>query len=408
MNRGLQGERVRVTTRPEAFEAFLPNPLPPNPPLEMTGERSERIGQANRAIGRLDGLVSILPTNLFRYQYIRKEALLSSQIEGTQSSLSDLLLFESRERPGAPLNDVLEVANYVAALEHGLQRIRDGFPVSSRLIREVHARLLASGRGSHQTPGEFRRSQNWIGGSRPGSAVYVPPPHQEIPRLIGDLERFLHGETPDAGRVPLLLRAAMAHVQFESIHPFLDGNGRVGRLLVTLLLCDAEALSQPLLYLSLFLKENRDRYYELLQRVRLEGEWEEWVDFFLDGVTRTADQAAATARRLLDLFEEDRHRIEEALGRSTGSALQVHELMKRSPLVTVASANRELAITRPTVASSLERLTDIGLTRELDSPGRSRVYVYDAALAILAEGTEPLRTGSFDAPDRGMTRSGTS
>lgn len=390
MERGLQGRRVRQTTVGEPFEAFIPSPLPPEPHVEFTAERSARLGRANRALGRLDGVFSTFPVfpdrSHFLYQYVRKEAVLSSQIEGTQSSLSDLLLFESREMPGVPLDDILEVSHYVQAMEHGLTRMREGFPLSARLIREIHRVLLSQGRGSDRTPGEFRRSQNWIGGSGPGNAVFVPPPHEAVPDLMSDLERFLHDEE---ARMPLLIKAALTHVQFETIHPFLDGNGRVGRLLVTLLLCDAEALTEPLLYLSLFFKTHRERYYELLQRVRFEGDWEAWVDFFLDGVAETADGAVQTARRLLALFARDREAI-EGLGRRASSALRVHVLLQGKPLVTVPEADQHLGMSRPTINAALRSLEDLGLVREITGRRRNRVFVYSEYLAILSEGTEPL------------------
>lgn len=387
MERGLQGRRVRQTTVGEPFEAFIPSPLPPEPHVELTAERSARLGRANRSLGRLDGVFSILPDRLhFLYQYVRKEAVLSSQIEGTQSSLSDLLLFESDEVPGVPIDDILEVSCYVRAMEHGLARMRGGFPLSTRLIREIHAVLLSQGRGSDRTPGEFRRSQNWIGGSRPGDALFVPPPHEHVADLMSDLERFLHDQQR---RTPLLVQAALAHVQFETIHPFLDGNGRVGRLLITLMLCHAEALTEPLLYLSLYFKVHRQRYYELLQRVRLQGDWEAWVDFFLDGVAETADGAVQTARRLLDLFAKDREEI-EGLGRRASSTLRVHALLQRQPLITVPQADRHLGMSRPTIGAALRALQELGLVKEITGRRRNRVFVYSGYLAILGEGTEPL------------------
>jgi len=269
------GRYVTTSWGDEQVRAFVPPPLPPKPPVRLDTLQLalERAGQA---LGRLDGLASILPDlPLFIYTYVRKEAVLSSQIEGTQSSLSDLLLFENDEAPGVPLADVQEVSNYVAALNHGLARLRGGFPLSLRLIREVHEVLLSKGRGSDKQPGEFRRSQNWIGGTRPGNAVFVPPPPDLVTECMGQLELFLHEERPD---LPLLVRAGLVHVQFETIHPFLDGNGRLGRLLVTFLLCAAGALHEPILYLSLFFKTNRQAYYELLDRVRVSGDWETWLD----------------------------------------------------------------------------------------------------------------------------------
>ena len=243
----------------ESVRAFIPVPLPPDPPVDLNGLQVA-LEQANQTVGRLDGIASVLPDpSIFLYMYIRKEALLSSQIEGTQSSLSDLLLYEADEAPGVPVNDTREVSNYVAAMDHGLRRLREDFPLSLRLIREIHGILLAEGRGQDKDPGEFRRSQNWIGGTRPGNALFVPPPPHAVHDCLGALETFIHAETPD---LPLLVKAALVHVQFETIHPFLDGNGRLGRLLITFMLCERGILREPLLYLSLFFKQNRQTYYE--------------------------------------------------------------------------------------------------------------------------------------------------
>ena len=259
------------------MRAYIPPPLPPRPALDLE-LLYEKLEAANRALGRLDGVTSILPdTPLFLYMYVRKEALLSSQIEGTQSSLSDLLLYESDIAPGVPIDDVLEVSNYVAAMNLGLQRIRERVPNSNRLLREIHGVLLSKGRGSRKDPGEFRRSQNWIGGTRPGNARFVPPPPDKVADCMGDLEKYIHEKSK---RLPLLIRAALAHVQFETIHPFLDGNGRLGRLLITLMLQAEGVLREPVLYLSLFLKTHRDTYYDLLQQVRKSGDWEVWLEFF--------------------------------------------------------------------------------------------------------------------------------
>ncbi len=344
--------------------------------------------EANRAIGRLDGLSMMLPEpSLFLYMYIRKEAVLSSQIEGTQSSLSELLLFEDANLPGVPLDDVQEVSNYVAALNHGLHRMRvDGFPLSLRLLREVHGVLLAKGRGSDKAPGEFRRSQNWIGGSRPGNAYYVPPPVELLAECLGALEKFLHD---DPVPTPTLIKAALAHVQFETIHPFLDGNGRLGRLLITLLLCAENALHEPLLYLSLYFKSHRAEYYELLQKVRTEGAWENWIRFFLTGIKETGEQATATATRVLKLFEADRQRI-QAIGKPAGSALRVHHHLHSKPLTTVQSAARALNLTEPTVRASFRNLSKLGVTHEVSGRQRGQVFAYQAYVRILNEGTEPL------------------
>jgi len=344
--------------------------------------------RANRAVGRLDGLTAVLPdTTLFIYMYVRKEAVLSSQIEGTQSSLSDLLVHELDDAPGAPLDDVVEVSNYVAAMAHGLNRIRGDFPLSLRLLREIHGVLLREGRGSDRTPGEFRRSQNWIGGTRPGNARFVPPPPDRLMECLDPLEGFLHDQ-PE--RTPLLIKAALAHVQFETIHPFLDGNGRLGRLLITLLLCAEEALAEPILYLSLHFKTHRDEYYERLQRVRTHGEWEEWLRFFLEGVLSTARQAVDTARSALTLFETHRSAIQN-LGRRASSALQVHEALKRSPILTIRRAAQITPLSEPTIASALGYLSELGVAHEITGKQRGRLYSYRPYLDLLAEGTEPIQ-----------------
>jgi Fic family protein len=323
---------------------------------------------------------------LFLYAYVRKEAVLSSQIEGTQSSLSDLLLFELDEAPGVPIEDVSEVSNYVAALDHGLQRLKEDFPLSNRLIREIHRVLLSRGRGSAKNPGEFRRSQNWIGGTRPGNAVFVPPPHTKVEDCMSELESFLHRE--DDG-IPTLLRAGLAHVQFETIHPFLDGNGRVGRLLITFLLCQRGMLREPLLYLSLYFKKHRRTYYELLDRVRQEGDWEAWMAFFLEGVGQVADEAVRNAQRLEEMFHNDRMRI-TGVGRRAGSALRVHESLKARPIQSIGSLSKSTGLSPPTAGSSIETLVELGIARELTGKRRDRLFVYERYLNVLAEGTEPL------------------
>lgn len=380
------GEKVTISTAGERSEAFVPPRLPPVPAVQMDRLYS-RLEAANRAIGRLDGVASILPdTPLFLYMYVRKEALLSSQIEGTQSSLSDLLLFESEEAPGVPLDDVQEVSNYIGAMNHGLNRIREGFPLSLRLIREIHEALLSKGRGSTKQPGEFRKSQNWIGGTRPGNALFVPPPPERVMDLMADLETFIHADTPE---IPFLIKAGLVHVQFETIHPFLDGNGRLGRLLITFLLCTHGILKEPILYLSLYFKSHRQHYYDLLQRVRDQGDWETWLEFFLDGITETSLQAADAAREILRLFESDRKRIEE-LGRPAASALRVHQLLQQKPLTGINDAAEKLKLSPPTVAKSIEHLEQLGIVRETTGRQRGRKFVYGEYLNILNRGTEPL------------------
>jgi Fic family protein len=381
------GSYVAKTFDTEVVRSFVPPPLPPDPPLRLDGLQ-HLLEQANQAIGRLDGLASVLPdVSLFIYTYVRKEAVLSSQIEGTQSSLSDLLLFENEETPGVPVEDVQEVSNYVAAMNHGLERIRSGFPLSLRLIREIHEILLSKGRGSGKQPGEFRQSQNWIGGSRPGNAAYVPPPPELVLECMSDLERFLHDESPN---LPIIVKAGIIHVQFETIHPFLDGNGRLGRLLITFLLCAQGVLREPILYLSLYFKANRAAYYELLDRVRTRGDWEAWLDFFLIGVRDTADQAANAARRILILFEQDQRKI-ESLGRPAASVLRVFQHMQRNPIVAIPTTAKKIGISAPTVAKSLGHMIELGILHEVTGRERHRLFVYDKYLAILNEGTEPIR-----------------
>jgi len=371
------GERVR---------AFVPAPLPPKPRLRLDGPLSEQLESATLALGRLDSVSALLPDEaLFIYSYVRKEAVLSSQIEGTQSSLSDLLLFESGEAPGIPRDDVLEVSNYVAALDHGLRRLKEGFPLSNRLIREAHGVLLSTGGQARATPGEFRRSQNWVGGSRPGNAVFVPPPHTAVQDCMADLERFLHAE--DDG-LPTLVRAGLAHVQFETIHPFLDGNGRVGRLLVTLLLSHAGVLRQPLLYLSLFLKRHRQEYYRLLDHVRQTGDWEAWLAFFLEGVETTAEGAVETARQLHEIFRRDYDRISAVAERRTGSTLQVHEALKAKLVVSIRDAANITGLTFPTVSRAMQLLVERGIAREVTGASRNRLYVYGEYMEALNEGVD--------------------
>jgi len=381
------GTYISTTTAGETVRAFVPAPLPPNPPVDLSG-LYQQLDRANQALGRLDGLTTLLPnTQLFLYLYARKEALLSSQIEGTKSSFSDLLLFENEAAPGVPVDDVEEVSNYVAAMQHGLRRIKSGFPLSLRLIREIHGILLRGGRGANKTPGEFRRSQNWIGGTRPGNAAFVPPPPERLMECLDRFEHFLHDEKD---KLPVLVEAGFVHVQFETIHPFLDGNGRLGRLLITLLLCAKGTLREPLLYLSLYFKTHRQRYYDLLQRVRTEGVWEEWLAFFLEGTETTAHQAASAAVQILRLFEADRKKI-RTMGRKAASSLAVHEYLQAHPLTKIGPAAKHLKLSIPTVTSALETLTKLKIAKESTGKRRDRLFAYPRYLHILAEGTEPLR-----------------
>ncbi len=385
MKRDLQGQYVTITTVGETAKAFVPAPLPPTPPIAWTPELHNKFDKALLALGRLDSVSSLLPdTALFLYMYVRKEAVLSSMIEGTQSSISDLLLFELDEKPGVPLDDVREVSNYVAALSHGLSRLAEGFPLSLRLIKEIHGVLLAKGRGSSQTPEEFRRSQNWIGGTRPGNAAFVPPPAEEVLECMGKLELFLHDQ-PEA--TPVLLKAALAHVQFETIHPFLDGNGRLGRLLITLLLCEQQVLRAPMLYLSLYFKTHRQYYYELLNTVRLTGDWEAWLDFFAEAVIVTATQAVETVQQLLALADEHTAKI-RALGRVAASIAQVHRAMMEQPIATSSWLVTKTGLTPATVNKALVHLGQLGIVSELTAQKRNRLFSYTGYIEIMNRGTE--------------------
>jgi Fic family protein len=379
MKRELQGRYVTISMVGEKAQAFVPAPLPPHPPIDWTPELRSKFDQALLALGRLDSVSTLLPdTSLFLYMYVRKEAVLSSMIEGTQSSLSDLLLFELDQEPGVPLDDVREVSNYVAALEHGLRLLEEGLPLSLRLFREIHGVLLTKARGSNQTPGEFRRNQNWIGGTRPGNAAFVPPPAEEMLECMSKLELFLHDQPEPT---PVLLKAALAHVQFETIHPFLDGNGRLGRLLIALLLCEQKVLREPMLYLSLYFKMHRQYYYELLNNVRMTGDWEVWLDFFAEAVIVTATQAVETAQQLLDLSNQDRDKI-SGLGRAAASTLMEH------PIATSGSLVERTGITPATVNKALGHLEQLGIVKELTAQKRNRLFSYAGYIEIMSHGTE--------------------
>ncbi len=385
MKRKMQGSYRSVTTAGETVRAFIPAPLPPVPPIEWSEELRAKFDRALMALGRLDSASALVPDiGLFLYMYVRKEAVLSSMIEGTQSSLSDLLLFEMAEVPGVPLDDAQEVSSYVAALDHGLMRLRNGFPLSLRLLTEMHGVLLAKGRGSDRLPGEFRSSQNWIGGTRPGNAVFVPPPADEVVPCLGALELFLH-DRPTA--TPALVKAALAHVQFETIHPFLDGNGRLGRLLITLVLCEEKILREPLLYLSLYFKSNRRRYYELLNAVRTDGNWEKWLDFFADAVIDTAEQAVAAAGRMAQLVAADRAKV-AVLGRTAPTVAAVHRALLERPVATAKALAARSGLSMATVNKGLVQLTALGIVRETTEKRRNRIYTYAEYIAIMNEGTE--------------------
>lgn len=381
------GSYIASSLNGQNYRAFVSAPLPPVPALQLDHDLAMLRDQALVALGELKGITRILPdARLFLYQYVRKEALLSSQIEGTQSSLSDLLLFELDEAPGVPLDDVREVSNYVDALEYGLARMRGGFPLSLRLLREMHEHLLRRGRGSSKAPGEFRRTPVWIGGPSPDRAQFVPPPADKVAECLSALEHFLHG-TEDG--ISPLARAGLAHVQFETIHPFLDGNGRLGRLLIVLMLCNAGLLDEPSLYLSLYFKSRREDYYQRLDAVRTRGDWEGWLRFFFDGVAATSGQAVDTAQRLLRLFQDDRERLRGA-GRIAGTALQLHEAFTRNPLRTIPRLVNELGLSKPAIARGLDAMRRLGVIREITGKQRYMIFAYQPYLDILGEGAQPL------------------
>lgn len=382
------GQYIASSLNGKGYRAFVPAPLPPDPPLQLDHALASLRDKALVALGELKGITRILPdARLFLYQYVRKEALLSSQIEGTQSSLSDLLLFELDQAPGVPLDDVREVSNYIAALEHGLQRMRQGFPLSLRLLREMHELLLRRGRGSGKAPGEFRRTPVWIGGPGPDQAQFVPPPADRLADCLAALERFLHA-TEDG--ISPLARAALAHVQFETIHPFLDGNGRLGRLLIVLMLCDAGLLEEPSLYLSLYFKSRREDYYQRLDAVRTDGDWEGWLRFFFEGVAAASGQAVDTAQRLLRLFQDDRERL-RGTGRIAGTTLRLHEAFTRNPLRTTALLVEETGLSKPAIARGLDAMARSGVAvREITGKQRYRIFAYQPYLDILSEGAQPL------------------
>ncbi|MFH1333955.1 MAG: Fic family protein [Pseudomonadota bacterium] len=376
------GRYRKITTAQEPYLAYIPLVLPPNPSLYLDDMRP-LLEKANVALGRLDAISNFLPDpELFLYMYVRKEAVLSSQIEGTQSSLSDLLAFENKEVPGVPINDVVEVSNYVAAMTYGIQQLHEGFPLCLRLIKEIHGILLSRGRGENKQPGEFRHSQNWLGGTRPGNARFVPPPQDEIMSLLDNLEKFIHDEK---SYFPTLIKAALVHVQFETIHPFLDGNGRVGRLLITFMLCAEGLLRQPLLYLSLYFKTYRQQYYDHLQSVRETGNWESWIKFFLEGIIATVNQAIQTARKIIDLIASDRKKI-ESFGRSRLTVFNVHQYLEKHPVTDIKQIAQSCHLARPTVTKSIKALETLDIVKEMTGKAWGKRYVYQEYLDILNDG----------------------
>lgn len=381
MDRGLTGRYVSSIAGGFACQAFIPAPLPPNPPLEINNKLQTRLADAHIALGRLDAISNLLPdTQLFLYSYVRKEAVMSSQIEGTQSSLSDLMLYEMAAQPGVPMDDVQEVSCYVHALTLGVERINQGHPITIRLVKELHQALMTSGRGIQRGPGEFRTNQVWIGGHRADEATFVPPPANEIAACWSELEKFLN-DVPELTEP--VIKAALMHVQFETIHPFMDGNGRLGRLLIPLIFAQAGILKEPLLYLSVFFKKHRQTYYERLQQVRLTGDWENWLLFFVDAITATATQAVATAQQLNQLLAMDKTKLAQ-LRRLAGSANQILEALFNQPIVSIALLVEKTGLTPATIGKALDAMENtLGLVRELTGQKRNRVYAYSAYIDIL-------------------------
>jgi Fic family protein len=384
MHRAPPGHYVEVATAGERFRAFVPAPLPPIPDIDWSPTLRQRFDVALLALGRLDAIAGQLPNAaLLLYSYVRKEAVLSSQIEGTQSSLADLLLFEIDAQPGVPIADANEVSRCVAALEAGISLLRSGLPLSMRMLCQMHEVLMHHPAGQRKAPGEIRRSQVWIGGTRPGNAHFVPPPAPELPGCLSALERFWNDEPAPTSP---LLKAALAHVQFETIHPFLDGNGRLGRLLIVLGLVADGVLRAPLLYPSLYFKTHRALYYRLLDDVRRNGDWERWVEFFVDGIAESATQAMETANAIVNVVNDDRTRI-ESLGRAAPSALAVHRALSQRPILSPNALVGITLLSAATVNKSLAHLESIGVVTELTHRQRDRVFSYRRYVERLTDDT---------------------
>lgn len=376
------GRAGRYVKQPQGYEAFIPAPLPPRPPIRISGKLQVLLSDATLALGRLDGSIHTLPNpDLFVLMYVRKEAVLSSQIEGTESSLQDVLAAEAKVLDSTTPQDVNEVLNYISAMNYGLRRVKE-LPVSVRLIKELHERLMKGVRGSHLSPGETRRSQNWIGpgGASLKEALFVPPPPEEIATALGSLENFIHAESS----MPFLLQIGLAHAQFETIHPFLDGNGRIGRLLITFLLAEREILEKPVLYLSHFMKRNRQEYYERLQRIRDEGDWEGWLEFFLLGVAEVSGEATETARKILALREDHRTAIAANLGRAAGNGHRVLEMLYRTPIINVKSVSDMTKTSFAAANELVKKLVGIGVLEEMTGQRRNRSFRYAEYIELFA------------------------
>ena len=377
------GRLITKSEGGETHRCYIPQPLPPNPPIQPE-KFYKLLDKANVSLGELNGIRTNLPNaSLFLHMFTRKEAVLSSQIEGTQSSLSDFLLFENKEENLKTNDDDIEVANYISAMNYGLKRI-EKLPLSRRLLCEIHEKLLSSGRGMEKCPGEIRTSQNWIGGTRPGNAIFVPPSPEHIANCFGDFEKFLHDEKV---LLPTLIKVAMAHVQFETIHPFLDGNGRLGRLLITFMLCISDLLKEPLLYLSLYFKHHREKYYTLLQNVRKTGDWESWIEFFLTGVYETSHQAFNTAQKIVSLFENDEEKIKK-LNKDTAGVLKTYNSLKKHPISNTRKIVQSSQSSLQTVLRSLRSLEEAGLVKELTGKHNNKIFIYKNYINIINQGTE--------------------
>ena len=377
------GRLITKSEGGETYQCYIPQPLPPSPPIQPE-KFYNLLDKANVSLGELNGIRTNLPNaSLFLHIFTRKEAVLSSQIEGTQSSLSDFLLFENNGKNLKTNDDDIEVANYISAMNYGLKRIHN-LPLSRRLLCEIHEKLLSSGRGMKKCPGEVRTSQNWIGGTRPGNAIFVPPPPEHIADCFGDFEKFLHNEKV---LLPTLIKVAIAHVQFETIHPFLDGNGRLGRLLITFMLCITGLLKESLLYLSLYFKHHREKYYTLLQNIRETGDWESWIEFFLTGIYETSNQAVNTAQNIVSLFESDEEKIKN-LNKDTVGVLKTYNFLKKHPISNTRKIVKSSQSSLQTVLRSLRALEEIGLVKELTGNHNNKIFIYKNYINIINQGTE--------------------
>jgi Fic family protein len=382
-NKKISERAGRYIVQSSGYQAFYPAPLPPNPPIQLSGKLQQLLSEADRALGRLDGSITTLPNpELFVMMYVRKEAVLSSQIEGTQSSLQDLLRAEAKIFTSNMPKDVNEVINYVNAMNYGISRLAT-LPVSVRLICEIHKKLLENVRGSHATPGDLRRSQNWIGpsGCTINEATFVPPPPQIVPEALSEWEKFLHTQDD----MPLLIKIGLAHAQFETIHLFLDGNGRLGRLLITFLLTERGVLQKPVLYISHYFKRHRQEYYEYLQNIRDTGDWESWLAFFLNGITEVSNEAIHTAREILKLRENNRLTITEKMGRAAGSGHKLLEHLFERPVVTVKEVRKITKTTYVAANNLVKRLVELNILAEQTGYARNRVFIYQPYISLFRD-----------------------